>query len=178
MIVISDGLESNSGGAVAGGIADMVGRRTISRPRPAMTAPVLLVDDEDERDTLRMLLGDASYAVLEASSGHTALALLRAPAPPQMVVVLNLLMRDGTGFALLSTVAGEHALTERYAYIVCARYWRGPADIGPQFAALLKRLAAPFVPKPYNVGVMLSAVAAATHQLAVAARPWTASDTA
>ncbi len=161
---------------MAGGIADME-HRTASRPRPATPTPVLLVDDKEGRDALRLLLEDTGYAVLEASSGHAALALLRAPEPPQVVVVLNLLMRDGTGFALLTSVARGPALFQRHAYTVCARYWRGTADIGPHFAALLERLAVHFVPKPCDIEVLLSAVAAASRRLAVAARPWTASDT-
>jgi CheY-like chemotaxis protein len=144
-----------------------------------MPAPVLVVeDDEDGREIMRLLLEDAGYTVLEAKGAYVALELLRAPAPARMVVVLDLLMRDGTGFELLAAVAQEPALAERHAYIVCSAHKREPGDIGPHFAALLKLLGIPFISKPYDIEVMLAAVAVASRRLDVAARPWTASDTA
>src|SRR5690349_6599267 len=79
-------------GADGGG--GSTGHKTTPRPRSAMPAPVLVVeDDEDGREIMRLLLEDAGYTVLEAKGAYVALELLRAPAPARMVVVLDLLMR-------------------------------------------------------------------------------------
>lgn len=155
------------------------GERATPRPYSVSIPPVLIADDDEENRTImRLLLEEEGYAVIEAAGGHAALGILRAPEPPRVIAVLDLLMRNGTGFDVLAAVAKEPALAERHAYIVCSAHKREPKAIGPHFAALLHRLAIPFVPKPYDIEALAAVVAQASRRLAVAQRPWTANDTA
>jgi CheY-like chemotaxis protein len=59
---------------------------------------ILVVDDDpDVRDAIVELLEEVGYAVDAASDGLTALARLRAPAPPSLVL-LDLMMPVMDGF--------------------------------------------------------------------------------
>ena len=59
-------------------------------------ARVLVVDDyDDTREMLQMILADAGYAVVSASSGSEAIALARSCAPH--AVLMDLFMPDMDG---------------------------------------------------------------------------------
>jgi CheY-like chemotaxis protein len=58
---------------------------------------LLIEDDEDNRDSLGALLGDAGYEVRLAHNGHHALEQLRAGPPPD-VILLDLVMPRMDGY--------------------------------------------------------------------------------
>lgn len=64
-----------------------------------MSGRVLVVDDdEDIVDNIRILLEGAGYQVIAASDGRAALAALAAPNPLPSVILLDLMMPVMTGF--------------------------------------------------------------------------------
>jgi CheY-like chemotaxis protein len=67
----------------------------VSEQRPVM----VVEDDQDIRDSLRDVLTDAGFEVLEAGSGEEAMAALREGAAPG-VILLDLMMpgMDGSRF--------------------------------------------------------------------------------
>ena len=144
----------------------------------SITPLTVLVADDDPwiREVICYVLQDAGHTVLEATGGDETLDLHRAH--PHLVVVLDLLMRHGTGFDVLAAVARDDALAHNHAFVVCTAHKLRSEDVGPHFAALLQRLGIPFVAKPFDIDELLAAVAAVAERLATRISPWTASDTA
>src|SRR5262249_53779372 len=97
--------------------------------------PVLLVDDdEDIRATLRVVLEDAVYAVLEAAAIGDALSALEA-ATASHVVLLDFLLPDANGDVLLQRVADEASL-QRHRFVLM------PANPPTRFSDDAQRLIA------------------------------------
>lgn len=70
---------------------------------PGATGHVLIVDDNpDDRKLLRRILEDAGYKVQEAPGGAEAISMIHS-APPTLVV-LDLMMPDVDGFAVLENL--------------------------------------------------------------------------
>lgn len=74
----------------------------------------LVVHDEDARYTLRALLEDTGYAVIDAADGVQALDTLRASISP-LVVVLDLDLPRFDGMGILWEVADDECLSARHA---------------------------------------------------------------
>jgi CheY-like chemotaxis protein len=124
---------------------------------------VLVVDDDAAiRETLRLVLEDAGYTVEEAGDGLAALHLLRAARKP-MVVLLDLMMPGLDGAGLLGTVAGDHRLAERFAYVLVTA---NNKTLPLAFANLLRNLDVQVVTKPFDVDQLLSIVDQAAKRLA------------
>lgn len=138
--------------------------------------PTVLILDDDPwvRESIRFLMHDEGYAVLEAEGATQALALMRAQ--PRLIVVLDLLLREGSGFQVLAALAADNALAARHAAIVCTAHKSNAEDIGPHFAALLERLEIPFIAKPFDIDVLSAAVDAAARRLSARAAPWSSTD--
>ena len=116
---------------------------------------VLVVDDDEAiRETLRLVLEDAGYTIAEAGDGIVALRLLRA-ARERMVVLLDLMMPGLDGAGLLGTVAGDHRLVERCAYVLVTA---NNQTLPLAFANLLRNLDVQVVTKPFDVDHLLSVV--------------------
>lgn len=128
---------------------------------------VLVVDDDDEtRETLRFLLEDAGYPVMDASDGAAALELIDAAQNP-IVVLLDLLMPRTGGRGVLEAVAadGEGADgrgRKRHAYIILTANTRA---LPAAQAAVLGALAVVAVEKPFDMDVLLATVAEAAAKL-------------
>lgn len=152
-----------------------------SGPRPALAAsnppPMVLILDDDPwvRESIRFLLHDEGYAVLEAEGATQGLELMRAQ--PQLVVILDLLLREGSGFQVLTALAEDETFAARHAAIVCTAHKTTPEAIGPHFAALLERLAVPFIAKPFDIDVLSAAVRAAAQRISARGAPWSSTDT-
>lgn len=123
---------------------------------------VLVVDDDLEiRETLRFALEDAGYAVMEAAGGEAALAAVRSSADP-LVVLLDRIMPQPDGEAVLAAVQSEKSLAVRHAYVLVTA---SPARISPQFADVLSSLSAPVVEKPFDVDQLLATVEQVSSRL-------------
>jgi CheY-like chemotaxis protein len=133
-------------------------------PHPACRREtyVLVVDDDHSiRETLRCVLEDEGYHVLEAPDGMAALDVLRAtPAPT--VVLLDLMMPRLDGVGMLSAVAHDPRLASQNAYIVItANRYR----LDNRAAHLLTDLHVPVVPKPFDMDSLLDTVALAARRI-------------
>lgn len=123
----------------------------------------LIVDDEDAlRDVLGMILEDAGFVCLQAADGREALRLMRA-SPDRLVVLLDLMMPRMDGRAVLEAVEAEPALAERHAIILLTAAGR---TLSLPLARLVERLGVTVVGKPFDLDVLLQAVARARARLA------------
>lgn len=125
-------------------------------------ARVLVVDDDEPiRDILRVLLEESQHTVEEAADGAVALALLRA-ATERYVVLLDLIMPDMGGVAVLEVVCADPNLRQRHAFLVISA---GGTSDREQAAQLLESLRGQFVPKPFDIEVLLRAIDGAAASL-------------
>ncbi len=124
-------------------------------------AHVLIVDDDpDFRDAVRLILEDADHAVVEARDGVAALAILRE-SQERLIVLLDMLLPELTGIDLLKVVAADPLLKERHVYLLMtgsSRLLRREA--GP----LLAEVSARIVAKPFEMDDLLAVVAEAAGQ--------------
>ncbi|MGE5255274.1 MAG: sensor histidine kinase [Hyphomicrobiales bacterium] len=121
-----------------------------------MEKRILLVDDEkDIRDVLRLPLSDLGYEVLEAENGEEALRLFESTQPP--VVLTDIKMPGMGGIELLQKVKRENPETE-----VIMITGHGDMDLAVKS---LKHDATDFITKPINVDVLEIAVHAAEERI-------------
>lgn len=75
-----------------------------------MSKLVLIVDDDpDALDAMRLLLSTSGYDVRTASDGTEALTLLSAGLSPRLVIT-DIMMPELTGWELLQAMRADHAL--------------------------------------------------------------------
>jgi two-component system chemotaxis response regulator CheY len=127
-----------------------------------MTWVLVVDDDESIRESLRLILEDSGYGVLEATDGVMALNILRAT-PHSMIVLLDLMMPrlDGTG--VLAAVADDPRLATHHAYILMTA---GRRTLNLSLIRLLAELSIPVLPKPFELDAILELVAQGAHRLA------------
>jgi CheY-like chemotaxis protein len=93
-----------------------------SRERDSVHVPntILVVDDEKTvRETVREVLEDEGYAVVEAANGQEALSYLqRGPKP--CLVLLDLMMPVMSGFDFLDVVKNDPVLKSTSILLVSA----------------------------------------------------------
>lgn len=118
-------------------------------------------DDQDIRETLRAVLEDAGYEVLEAADGKTALNLLHK-GNERMVVLLDLQMPKKTGVEVIQDIVERQRLASRYAFIVITA---NTQTLPLSFVNLLTDLHAPLILKPFDIDPLLAAVATAEERL-------------
>ena len=130
---------------------------------------ILIVDDDRGiRHTLRAVLEDEGYAVLEAGDGVDGLEMMRT-SPHHLVVLLDLRMPGLDGAGVLEAVAADARLARRHAFILVTANLDA---ITPACSTLLHRLDVPIVPKPFDLDPLLDLVdRAACGLLATATDP-------
>jgi GAF domain-containing protein/CheY-like chemotaxis protein len=100
--------------------------------QPKDTGHVLVVDDNPEdRKLLRRILQDAGYTVEEASGGAKAIALIHSD-PPNLVV-LDLMMPDVDGFAVLENLKSNRTTRDIPVVVVTAK------ELGPEERSQLQQ---------------------------------------
>ncbi len=126
-------------------------------------ATVLIVDDDDGiRETLRFLLEDEGYEVLEARNGAVGLDMLRT-IPEPLVVLLDYRMPLMDGGAVLRAVAAEGLDTRHaYALVLAIPYL---LDHDPQAQAQVDQSHIPIVAKPFDIDTLLTLVGSLAAQL-------------
>lgn len=127
------------------------------------TAPtrVLVVDDDLAiRETLRLVLEDAGYEVLEAGDGLQALEILKG-AKDSLVVLLDLMMPRLDGAGVLGAVAGDRKLAHRHAFVMTTATHQ---TLSLAFVNLLTNLSVPVLRKPFDVEDLLAMVDSAASK--------------
>jgi CheY-like chemotaxis protein len=110
---------------------------------------VLVVDDESTvRTVARLMLERSGYAVEEAGSAAAALARVRAAVPPFAVVVLDAMLPDRAGAALVSDLRTVAPMAR-----VVLTSGKGEADFPGHGAD-------GYLPKPFTKEQLLAAVRA------------------
>ena len=123
---------------------------------------VLIVDDDELiREVLADLLTDAGYVVLTAPDGIPALERLRTH-PTGLVVLLDLMMPEMDGYALLQVVAAEAPLATRHVYILMSATIK---TLPLRVVELLRQLHLSSLQKPFDFEEVLAAVEHAAHRL-------------
>jgi CheY-like chemotaxis protein len=110
---------------------------------------LLAEDDPPVRGLLRALMVRAGYEVLEASNGKEALDLIKRE--PVGVVLLDLMMRDVTGFDVI-----DYLRTERPAMLQCVIVVT--AASGKDFARLPSEDVFRVLRKPFEMQVLLTTI--------------------
>jgi CheY-like chemotaxis protein len=126
-----------------------------------MTQVLIVDDDEAIRETLRLILEDAGYTVLDESDGPAALRRLRQIRRP-MVVLLDLMMPGMSGASVLEEVAKDSSLVKRFSFILVT------AGNNSQIMAishLLSSVVVPVIRKPWDIEHLLQTVAAAAERI-------------
>jgi CheY-like chemotaxis protein len=127
-----------------------------------MTWVLIVDDDESIRESVRLILEDSGYGVLEATDGAMALNILRAT-PHSMVVLLDLMMPRLDGVGVLKAVAGDRRLATQHAYILMTA---GRRTLNLPLIKILAELSIPILPKPFELDTILDLVAQGAHRLA------------
>src|SRR5262249_13334195 len=124
---------------------------------------VLVADDDAPiRETLRLILEEEGYTVLEAANGAQTLVQLRN-ATGRLVVLLDLVMPEPDGVAVLREVEADSRLARRHEYIVVTA---GNDAFVASVKPFLPAVSAQVVRKPFDIDAVLGAVATAAHRLA------------
>jgi CheY-like chemotaxis protein len=132
--------------------------------RSTATAFPILVSDDDEalRNVLRDLFEDEGYTVLEAADGREVLEILRT-SEQRFVVVLDHLMPHLSGEQVLYAVAKDRCLRRRHAFVFVSA--APHLSLRLTLMRVLTTFAIQRIDKPFDVDVLLDAVAQATHRL-------------
>jgi CheY-like chemotaxis protein len=121
----------------------------------ASITSILVVDDDTAiRETLRDVLEDSGYTVNESQDGLRALEYLRK-SPTPMIVLLDLMMPQLDGSALLGAVAGDPRRLQRHRYILMTA---GQQTLSLAFVNLLTNLSVPVIKKPFDVDHLLHTI--------------------
>ncbi|MGO8948268.1 MAG: response regulator [Ktedonobacterales bacterium] len=124
---------------------------------------VLVIQHDDAlRETLREVLEDTGYEVIEARDGEGALRILRMNDKNGMVVILDQFMPRLDGVELLREVAQDRRLTKHFSFILLSA---ARLSMRLTVVRLFTKLAVQVVSKPFDVDDFLAAVAAANQRL-------------
>lgn len=133
----------------------------------ADTGDVLLMEDDDDiRETLRFLLEEADYTVLEAPDGVAGLSLLRA-SQQRLVVLVDYRMPRLDGISVLREVSTDRRLARHVYLLVTANYDQLPSGT-PE---VLDALAVSTLRKPFDIDTVLAAVRSARTRLLKSSAP-------
>jgi CheY-like chemotaxis protein len=124
------------------------------------TSSLLVVDDDESRETLAELLRDEGYAVSTARDGAQALELLAAETPD--LVLLDVVMPKTTGIELLGK------LRERFSPAQLPVIMMSAKDQSTDVVAALAEGANDYVTKPLDLPVVLARIRAQLRMKAAA----------
>ncbi len=132
-------------------------------PAPTPRCVLIADDDADIREALRVVLEDEGYTISEAADGEETLTALRRPTP--LVVLLDLIMPQVSGFEVLMRALRDDDLRARHAFIVLTAEHMPSPRVGSRFAELVERYQIHVVAKPFQLDDLLHAIAEQSHRL-------------
>ncbi len=119
---------------------------------PEAVARILVVDDDlDLRRMLTLALTDEGYDVRAVENGRAALDMLETWRP--RVILLDLMMPDGDGWAFRARQLATPGAADVPVIIISAARDVAVDSLRP----------AAFVPKPFNLDLLLTTVADLAH---------------
>jgi DNA-binding NtrC family response regulator len=128
-------------------------------------ARVLVVDEDvDVREALRLLLEDAGYLVLEAADAAAGVALLRT-CRDGLVVLFDERGAGPRGDSLFVAASAEASLLKRHAYVCLTT---SVTRLEPALHILFIAWSVPVLPKPFDLDVLLGTVSEAESRLVAA----------
>ena len=127
-----------------------------------MTQVLIVDDDAAIRETLRFILEDAGYTVLEERDGLGALHRLRRSQKP-MVVLLDLMMPGLSGAGVLKEITADARLARRFAFVLVTA---SDQAFSRSFTDLLISHSIPMISKPWDIEHLLKTVAIAAEKIA------------
>jgi len=123
---------------------------------------ILIVDDDEEiRDSLRLVLEEAGYTVEACTNGEDCLEQLRSSAH-SLIVLVDYVMPRMSGMDMLHAVAADACLSTRHTYVVVTA---SPQLLTPPEDHIPPTLQVPVIGKPFELDVLLAAVAEAATRL-------------
>lgn len=123
---------------------------------------VLVVDDDrDIRFTLRTLLEEEGYLVMEAAGGVEALALLHTD-PPPLVVLLDYHMPRMDGWRVLLALEAEGLSPEYHRFLLLTAQHE-TLSLGVK--KMIAHYAIPLIHKPFDIDDLLAHVRRAADDL-------------
>jgi DNA-binding response OmpR family regulator len=150
----SAGIESD------GARSDGATRAAAVDPASASSAAVrvlLAIAVPGPRTAMRIELLDAGYTVVEAADGVAALDLLLG-SPTPLVVILDLLLPNLSGHAVLARASSDPHVMRRHAFAVIANPSRPALRLDAQLEELLTTYAMPILDQPINGEQLLTLV--------------------
>ena len=131
-----------------------------------MVQTLVVDDDQDTREVLRLVLEDAGYAVTEATDGVQTIAAIQASGVP-LIVLLDLDLPQLDGVEVLRAVARDPRLAAQHSFILLTAVQHSRYQAAEEVCATLS---VPLILKPFNLDVLLDAVATAAKRLASTSR--------
>jgi CheY-like chemotaxis protein len=125
-------------------------------------AKVCVIEDDDAiRETVRYLLEDVGYEVVEAGNGLAGRELLET-SPERLIVVLDYRLPILDGCDLLEIVAQDERLRGRHTFIMMSA---SPQSTEEDCEEAIEDLDVPVVPKPFSIDELVEAVQQAEQRL-------------
>ncbi|HWE25457.1 MAG TPA: response regulator [Myxococcales bacterium] len=116
-----------------------------------MAAVLLVEDDADTREVLRMLLEDEGYSVACANDGQEAVAYLASCQETPCLVLLDLQMPRVGGTAVLRWMSGQPKMAGMPVAVISAR----PEAKGAEVAAKFREHVISVLQKPFDIDRVL-----------------------
>jgi two-component system phosphate regulon response regulator PhoB len=116
-----------------------------------MAAVLLVEDDADTREVVRMLLEEEGYSVVGAADGQEAIAYLASCEDLPCLVLLDLLMPRVGGVAVLRWMSGHPKAKGLPVAVMSAR----PETKGAAIAAKFREHVISVLQKPFDIDQML-----------------------
>lgn len=146
---------------VTEGATESLTQSVLAPERAELPTVCVIEDDEGVRSTLRFLLEEEGYPVIEANDGLAGYRML-TETDQRLIAVVDHKMPRMDGCDLLERLEQDATLRARHAYIMLsASPQRAEEDCGET----LEELQAPLVPKPFSIDAVLDAVAEAAQRL-------------
>lgn len=131
------------------------------------TKVCLIEDDTGIRETVRSLLLDEGYEVVEAANGLEGKHILEESLD-RLIVILDYRLPALDGCDLLEIVAQDDTLRERHTFIMMSA---SPAQTVEDCGDAIDELDVPLVPKPFDIDDLVDAVHEAEARLEPGSAP-------
>lgn len=132
-----------------------------SRNTMATAKVCLIEDDAGIRETVRYLLVDEGYEVIEATNGLEGKQLLEGSLEP-LIAIIDYRLPKLDGCDLLEIIAQDEQLRARHTFIMMSA---SPEKTVEDCEEAIDDLDVPIIPKPFDIDELVEAVRQAEERL-------------